>query len=81
MQWRWTFNKEQNSYARLSGLWLFVTDGKKIYTYTSRPEDSSALLWYKFRIHINHLTLPDVDESAVGGYEVIQGCGHGENIW
>lgn len=49
-------------------------------TYTSRPEDSSALLWYEFRIHINHLTLPHVDESAVRSYEVIQGYGHGENI-
>lgn len=50
-------------------------------TYASWPEDSAALLWYELRIHINRLALPDVDESAVRSYEVIQGCGHRENIW
>lgn len=50
-------------------------------TYASWPEDSAALLWYKLRIHINHLTLPDVDKSAVRSDEVIQGSGHRENIW
>lgn len=52
-----------------------------LYTYTSWPEGSAALLWYKLRIHVNHLALPDVDESAVRSYEVIQGCGRRENIW
>lgn len=54
----------KNKYLRLQWLHIpeaFVTDC----TYASRPEDSGALLWYEFRIHINHLTLLNVDESAV----------------
>lgn len=62
----------------LSSLCLPVTI---LYTYAAWPEDSAALFWYKLRIHINHLALSDVDESAVRSYEVIQGCGHRENIW
>lgn len=50
-------------------------------TYTSRPEDSGALCWRKFGVHIDHLTLLDVDKSTVWSDEVILSHGHGESIW
>ena len=43
--------------------------------YTSRPKDTSALFRHKFRIHIDHLSCPDVDESAIGSSKVVYGRG------
>ena len=49
--------------------------------YTSWPKDTSALFRHQFRIHIDHLSCPDVDESAIGSREVVYGRGQWEGIW